>query len=546
MGRNDRLTSARQARSQGRQRAGKAVPRTVRASAALRTPASARRVRRGPAGEPSSHPAAELGPIRQGTAGDHHASLDFLASVFHAPSPEAFWSWLEDPRYEPRDRLIVRHRGLVVAHVLLVHRTWSCGSAVLPATTLAWLGCLPEYRGNGLESRLLAEALRRAAAEGSVLAVSSLRHLGTAPLEAWACCGAPQAPWVCARDLMALLAACDPGAASDEAPPPVYVRPWRHIELASLLRLYDQHRQHATGASVRDEPAWQWILSRRRHGHILVAADGQSRRDHGSEVLGYVVVRDNIILEAAVLPQRPDAALHLLGRVCRDAVEQGHAAIRLDAVSAHWLAALRHTSLAHAAARNVLDRVAAIHPAAAPRSGASPDRAGDLVAGVGVPPARLHADAARVRTAAARHRAVSAALSPEHAPDVAAASADVCFLQLLHPARAVRALAPELAARAQQAGLRFPLELGWQVAGRQRYLLRVSRQAATLRADRLGRSYLSCDAATWVRLLLGVVGVDEAMQCGAVRPSTRQAAQVAAILFPRRLLWRPLLDDPAL
>jgi hypothetical protein len=245
------------------------------------------------------------------------------------------------------------------------------------------------------------------------------------------------------------------------------------------------------------------MLSRRRHGHILIAADAQSRRDHSSEVLGYVVVRDNVILEAAVLPHRPDAAQHLLARVCRDAVEHGHAAVRLDAVSAHWLAALRS--------------------AAPPNVDA---------------PATLYATA----TAGSAPSAASPAVHPA---DLASASADVCFLHLLHPAQAVRALAPELVARARQSGLPLPLELGWHGSG-QRHLLRVTRQTATLRAARLGRSYLACNTATWVRLLLGIVGAEEAMQRGAVRASTRQAAQLAAALFPKRLFWRPLLDDPAL
>ena len=43
-----------------------------------------------------------------GTAADHHRVHEFLTRVFHGPSTEAFATSLEDPFYEPCNRLLLR------------------------------------------------------------------------------------------------------------------------------------------------------------------------------------------------------------------------------------------------------------------------------------------------------------------------------------------------------------------------------------------------------------------------------------------------------
>src|SRR5262245_12756182 len=54
-----------------------------------------------------------------GTASDHHAVFELLQRVFRAPSPDAFSISLEDPGYEPCDRLLLRRGDRLVGQVLL-------------------------------------------------------------------------------------------------------------------------------------------------------------------------------------------------------------------------------------------------------------------------------------------------------------------------------------------------------------------------------------------------------------------------------------------
>ena len=108
-------------------------------------------------------------PVFRATGGDHAAINCFLQSVFHGPPPAEFQASLDDPFYEPRDRLLLRQRRQIVAHVQIAHRTMLFGPARIPVASLGWLGVASEHRGRGLGTHLLREAERQMRMDGALL-----------------------------------------------------------------------------------------------------------------------------------------------------------------------------------------------------------------------------------------------------------------------------------------------------------------------------------------------------------------------------------------
>ena len=88
-----------------------------------------------------------------GTAGDHYAIHQLLLGVFQAPSPTEFQAQLDEPLYEPNQRVLVKHGHRAVAHLRLVPRVMHFGSAVMPVCGVTELATLSECRGLGLRER---------------------------------------------------------------------------------------------------------------------------------------------------------------------------------------------------------------------------------------------------------------------------------------------------------------------------------------------------------------------------------------------------------
>src|SRR5262245_36589901 len=70
---------------------------------------------------------ASVARVVPACAGDHPAVHQLLSAVFHAPSRDAFYSSLDDPFYEPRDRLLVKRGQRIVAHLHLTKRVMHFG-----------------------------------------------------------------------------------------------------------------------------------------------------------------------------------------------------------------------------------------------------------------------------------------------------------------------------------------------------------------------------------------------------------------------------------
>lgn len=80
-------------------------------------------------------------------AGDHHDIHALLVSVLHQPSSAEFQAQLDDPFYEPNDRLLVKRGNQIVAHARISNREMHLSGRLLPISSLSDLVVLPEYRG---------------------------------------------------------------------------------------------------------------------------------------------------------------------------------------------------------------------------------------------------------------------------------------------------------------------------------------------------------------------------------------------------------------
>ena len=424
-----------------------------------------------------------------GGAGDHHAIHQFLTVVFHHPSWDGFLASLDDPFYEPCDRLLVKRGEAIVAHTHLTKRVMRFAGQLLPVAGLSRLGTLPEYRGCGHAGRLLRAAQRRMAAEGAVLGLLRTREPRFFRREGWAVCGRHSQSRAPAREVLAQIsdrtvAAQASGAATNGSGTSVAgglcIRPWRQVELPALLRLYAQGIAARDGGLERSEAYWRWLLSGKTIGQIFVASIGPERQeldDCCASIVGYCITTDDEVLEIAADAAHPAAATQLLARACGEAIERD-----LNDITLH----------------------------------APPDHP-------------LHALFVSARGTQHHHEALQG---------------EVFMVKLLDPLGFLRAQCGELHSRADAAGLPRPCELGLAIDGEKLRLV-VSRRSVKLLRGGLGRSHLRCNIAEFTRLVMGHLDVEEAHRSGRLEASTRLAVQTAQALFPRRPCWRSPLDERA-
>ena len=100
---------------------------------------------------------------------------------------------------------------------------------------------------------------------------------------------------------------------------------------------------------------------------------------------------------------------------------------------------------------------------------------------------------------------------------------------------------PELAARATASGMPQPIELGLTVGDR-RWMLHIEGDKSRFEPDKLSRRHLTLTQPALVRLLMGHITIDKAIEEDAVESSTGTALDAARVLFPRRPVWRSPLD----
>jgi predicted acetyltransferase len=265
-----------------------------------------------------------------GCAGDHPVVQHLLTEVFQGPSRDAFYSSLDDPFYEPRDRLLVKRGDQTVSHLLVTKRVVHFGELSFPTDCLSWLGTLPEFRRQGYASRLVRAADEVMRRDGVVLGILKTRVPHFFRQFGWALCGRHSQGRAGSRDLLAQLSARGlvPGEAS------VGIRPWRQVELPALMRLYREMTLGRAGYFERTEAYWRWLISRKGFERIYVAVDGPDNfelEDDPNKLVGYLITCEDRVLELATAGSHPHVARELLARACSEAIERDYHMVTLHA-----------------------------------------------------------------------------------------------------------------------------------------------------------------------------------------------------------------------
>ena len=417
--------------------------------------------------------------VTPATAGDHPAIHRLLRSVYQQPSPAEFQAQLDEPTYEPVDRWLVKSQDQIVAHLRVVRREVRWGGQVLPATWLADLATLPEYRGQGCANTLLQAAERQLQQEGTLVALTQATNPAFYRRHGWVACGRQSYSLAGAREILAHLQTHTPTYREPLSPllPRLHLRYWRHVEQAALMRLYDEGMRTLSGPAVRRASYWRWLISRHAWDRVYVAIEGTPKLeldDTLARVVGYAFAKGSRVVELATAQRRPDAAGALLARVCGEAIERDLDEIRFDGPLQHPLHAV-------------------------------------LVAAGGV-----H-----------NHREVE--------------RGGVFMAKVFDAGELLKRLEPELLARVRQGALPGVEELGLCLDG-ETYRLQFSERRLALRSGKPGRSYLRCGAAEFAQLVLGDLDLEQAVRAGRMETSSRRALLTATALFPQRSIWYPPLD----
>jgi len=179
--------------------------------------------------------------IRIGSVGDHSRVLSLFNEGIQTPLEEDFQSRLDEPSYQPGDRLLLERNAQLVGHVQVSRSIGWFDRQRCSISRLQDFLVLPEFLPTAIDAALLQTAEALALAEGSLLGLvqTDRRH--------WF----EQQGWSCARgqgytlaNTRALLAHLNAQNAKRRSPvKPIEVRTWWHYELLKLKR------QHAsTGA----------------------------------------------------------------------------------------------------------------------------------------------------------------------------------------------------------------------------------------------------------------------------------------------------------
>jgi len=288
----------------------------------------------GPAGETAPARSRSRKPrfaVVPASAADHPSIYNFLTAVFQGPSRSEFRASLDDPRYQPLDRLVVRRGAEIVAHAHVTRRAMQFGPLRLAVAGLDGLGTLPSVRGQGCGDRLLTAAEQHMASAGALVGLTWTRIPRFFRRTGWALCGRRCFCRAGARDVVSGL--MDRGLLR-RGRRRLNIRPWRRVELGALLRIYNQHLGSAYGPFERSEAYWKWLIHRNAFDQIFVALDGPDLlelEEVHAPIVGYMVTRGGRIVELLAAPGHRTAPAELLARACRDAMERGRHTVRLDA-----------------------------------------------------------------------------------------------------------------------------------------------------------------------------------------------------------------------
>jgi len=427
-----------------------------------------------------------VGKIMPACAGDHPAIHHFLSNVFKTHIPAAdFNIQLDNPTYEPSNRLLVRHGATIIAHSRIIDREIQFGNQQIPVSFLTEMGTIPEFRGSGVGTALLRAVEQQMELNGSVVGVlrTTIPHfyarLG------WSLCTIPVKSVAGAHDILSHLIGQQRQQEAERAVNPLNaplkqlnIRLWRHVEQDALMRIYQLNTQSCFGAHVRTEAAWRWLFNRRAFDQIYVALESNDKIALGASlhsIIGYGVVKTGRVIELMVDKGRDDVRNQLLQRICSDVIEHQDKHVTIDA------------------------------------------RANDVL-----------------------HRIVIE--SGGNQVSQATPGLEVTMVKIFKPLDFIRLIRSTFRKRVRDAGLGFPCELGINLKT-ERFQIACNQRSTRLLDGRLGRSYLNCSTQVFSELLLGQCDISRAITQERIVPSTRIALETAQVLFPRIPLWFPSLDD---
>ncbi len=264
------------------------------------------------------------GPVEYslGTEADHESVYQTLLHVFQGPERDEYLGSLVDPSYKPDQRLVVRLDGRIASHVYFVERSMRLFGNHVPIQGVMWAGTLSEYRGHGFAQNLIRLGGIRARQKNILLqfATTSMPQFFQ-PLD-WAVCGRHVFGRIASRTLPS------GGEGPGDSRIGWQVRPWRQVELGSLMRLYESQFAGVNGLINRTEEYWRWMIGRKLAHAIWVVCRGE-------KVLGYAFVKDHRVLELASDAENPFAMEALLGRVRSEAIERAYPEVIIHAPLSH-------------------------------------------------------------------------------------------------------------------------------------------------------------------------------------------------------------------
>ncbi len=417
---------------------------------------------------------------------DHVALGNFLAEIFGSGYPAEFQAALGNPLYVPRDRLLLRRMGRVIAHVHVTRRIMQFGPLAIPVAGLQGLATAANCRQQGLGTHLLLAAERQMAQSGALVGLLRTRIPHFFRRTGWALCGGSSGFAASPHAVIGRLLEQGLGLRRTAR---IQVRPWRRWEEDSIARVYRQSLSGNFGMLERSRSYWHWLLERRTYDQFYVALDGPDLwdfKESSTRLVGYAAIKGEKIVELVTAPERRKAAIELLARACGDAIEQDHRQLSLHV------------------------------PAGSPFLGYFRDEAESLPS----TPGNLQEKQAKSACFPASHRD----------SEISSDRAEFCMARLLDPLALLQMLCSLFVRRAVEAQLARPSELGLLVDG-QRYRIETAGRGRVT-AGTLGRSYLSLNVADFTRLVLGQLDWDRALKEGRIVPSTGLAGDAARVLFP--------------
>ncbi len=431
--------------------------------------------------------------IFAGNAGDHALISQLLGLAYQSSLVDDFQSRLDEPQYLPSDRLVIRRNEQLVGHVQVSKLVgWFHGQRC-PMARLQDFVTLPEYRSAGYDVPLLEVAESVAVNEGAIFGIVRTDRPEWFEQQGWSCCRGQGHTRANTRAILSHLDAHQSRRKHHAST--VEIRSWRHFQLESILKLYQQLSTGMWGTLQRSLENWQWLVGRKAHDQILIAVEKEANpakelvppEDLATEdltsdphrqidIVGYAIVRDSCIVEMLTLPGHSAVRSQLLLEVCRDAIDLDHHFISL------------HT------------------PAADPMHELLVTAGGSWIA-------------------------------------ESAASTGRAMLKLLAPDRWVERLYPLLHERAREAGIARPLEIDFAV-GEKTLRLTLTRRSSRLEPISHSAVAVQCSSLTLQDLLTSNLTFPEAIAQGRLRTPHLSLLRTLAALFPPKLFWQspfPLL-----